>query len=175
VLWPPSALTRKSARIRSLDERTRSTFLRHSWALVALRSAPYGRNAMRHMEQCLEALAETSMWAKEKVTLLVTIDDFVFALRAAAADPRIDFAFARAEIASGAFPRLVETFAGGPCRAERGSLRARAAGAARSRGEPHGLMRAGRDRPTKRESGHNTICSNCTPTRAFMLSARQPL
>jgi len=100
----------------AIAERTRSTFLRHPWALVALRSAPYGRNAMRHMEQCLEALAETSMSAKQKVTLLVTIDDFVFghALRAAAADPTIDIAFARSEIASGKFPRLAEAFAGGP-------------------------------------------------------------
>ena len=32
-------------------------FLRHPWALVSMLSAPPGLNAMRHMEQCLEALA----------------------------------------------------------------------------------------------------------------------
>jgi hypothetical protein len=49
-------------------------------------------------------------------TAQVTVGDFVFghALRAAAADPPIGVAFARAEIASGAFPRLAEAFAGGP-------------------------------------------------------------
>ena len=41
--------------------RTHALFIRHPWALSAMLSAPPGLNAMRHMEQCLEALAETSM------------------------------------------------------------------------------------------------------------------
>ena len=47
---------------------------------------------MRHTEQCLEALAETSMTAKQKITLLATVDDFVFghALREAATDATVD-------------------------------------------------------------------------------------
>jgi hypothetical protein len=57
--------------------------------------------------------------AKEKITQLVTIFDFVFgrALRAVAADPTIDVACAR--IAGGAFPRLAEAFAGAPSRLAR--------------------------------------------------------
>lgn len=99
-----------------IAERTRSIYLRHPWALVSLRSAPHGPNAMRHMEQCLEALAETSMSDERKVALLLTIDDFVFGhtLRAAAADPAIDVDFAAAQLATGAFPRLAEVFARGP-------------------------------------------------------------
>src|SRR5271155_4430199 len=66
---------------RALTEiatRTHAVFLRHPWALVAMLSAPPGLNAMRHMEQCLEALAGTSMTGGQKITLLAIVDDFVF-------------------------------------------------------------------------------------------------
>ena len=78
-------------------------------------SAPPGLNAMRHMEQCLEALAETSMTAKQKFTLLATIDDFVFghALREAATAATTDTKHAEAQLTTGAFPRLAEMFGGG--------------------------------------------------------------
>jgi hypothetical protein len=78
-------------------------------------SAPPGLNAMRHMEQCLEALAETSMTEKQKITLLAMVDDFVFghALREAATDAAIDIEFAAAQLATGTFPRLAEVFGGG--------------------------------------------------------------
>ena len=80
-----------------------------------MQSAPPGFNAMRHMEQCLEALAETSMTPEQKITLLATVDDFVFgyALRAAAAAAAIDIEFAKAQLATGAFPRIAEVFAKG--------------------------------------------------------------
>src|SRR5580692_11321850 len=91
-----------------IAKRTHAVFIRHPWALVAMLSAPPGINAMRHTEQCLEALAETSMTAKQKMTLLATVDDFVFghALREAATDSTIDMRFASAQLATGAFPRL---------------------------------------------------------------------
>jgi len=78
-------------------------------------SAPPGINAMRHMEQCMEALAGTAMTKKQKITLLAVVDDFVFghALREASADTEVDEAFARRQLASGAFPRLVEAFGKG--------------------------------------------------------------
>jgi AcrR family transcriptional regulator len=97
-----------------IAKRTRAVFMRHPWALVAMLSAPPGLNAMRHMEQCLEALAETSMTNKQKITLLATVDDFVFghALREAAAGAKIDLEFATAQIGAGAFPRLAEVFSG---------------------------------------------------------------
>jgi AcrR family transcriptional regulator len=105
-----------------IAKRTRAVFVRHPWALVAMLSAPPGLNAMRHTEQCLEALAGTSMTAKQKITLLVTVDDFVFghALREAATDAKIDIEFAAAQLATGAFPRLAEVFRSGRIEAHKG-------------------------------------------------------
>jgi AcrR family transcriptional regulator len=101
--------------IAEIATRTHSIFLRHPWALVSMSSAPPGVNAMRHMEQCLEALARTSMTAKEKLALLAMVDDFVFghALRQTANDQEVDLEFAAAQIATGNFPRLAEIFGSG--------------------------------------------------------------
>ena len=95
--------------------RTRDALLRHPWALSSMLSAPPGVNAMRHMEQCLEVLAKTPMTTREKLTLLATLDDFVFgyALREAARNPKVDLNFARTQLATGAFPRLKEAFGKG--------------------------------------------------------------
>jgi AcrR family transcriptional regulator len=95
--------------------RTRDVFLRHPWALSSMLSAPPGVNAMCHMEQCLQALARTTMTTREKLALLAIIDDFVFgyALREAASDSKVDLNFARAQLATGAFPRLKEAFGKG--------------------------------------------------------------
>jgi AcrR family transcriptional regulator len=101
--------------IIEIAKRTHAVFIRHPWALVAMLSAPPGLNAMRHMEQCLEALAEAEMTERQKITLLAIVDDFVFghALREAASDATIDAEFATAQLATGAFPRLAEMFGGG--------------------------------------------------------------
>jgi AcrR family transcriptional regulator len=94
---------------------THALFLRHPWALVSMLSAPPGLNSMRHMEQCLEALAETHMTNSEKLTFLAIVDDFVFghALREAANDTEIDTEFAVVQLATGAFPRIAKVFAKG--------------------------------------------------------------
>lgn len=62
------------------------------------------------------------MMAKQKITLLATVDDFVFghALREAAADAAIDMEFAAAQLATGAFPRLAEVFGSGRIEAHKG-------------------------------------------------------
>src|ERR1700722_7140518 len=98
--------------ITEIAKRTHAVFIRHPWALAAMLTAPPGLNAMRHMEQCLEALAETSMTDKQKITLLAIVDDFVFghALREAASDVEMDAEFGAVQLATGAFPRLPETF-----------------------------------------------------------------
>ncbi|MBU8895427.1 TetR/AcrR family transcriptional regulator [Corallococcus sp. M34] len=85
---------------------------RHPWALVAMRGAPPGPNALRHAEQCLETLAETKLSAKEKLTLLAMVDDYVFghALREAETQTPTDEALAKKLLATGDFPRLEETF-----------------------------------------------------------------
>jgi len=92
--------------------RTRDVFVRHPWALSSMQSAPPGVNAMLHMEQCLEALAKTSMTTEEKVTLLALVDDFVFGytLRETADDPVVDMDAARKRLATGAFPELTNAF-----------------------------------------------------------------
>ena len=104
--------------ITAIATRTHSLFLRHPWALVSMSSAPPGINAMRHMEQCLEALAATSMSAKQKLALLAMVDDFVFghALRQAATaktEKNVDMEFAKAQMATGNYPRLAEVFGRG--------------------------------------------------------------
>ena len=85
---------------------------KHPWALVAMRGAPPGPNALRHTEQCLETLAETELSAKEKLTLLAMIDDYVFgyALREAESSTTGDEALARKLLATGDFPRLERIF-----------------------------------------------------------------
>jgi hypothetical protein len=105
--WPGALL--------EIARRTHALYLRHPWALVAMRTVPPGPNAMRHVEQCLEALAETRLDASEKMTLLALVDDFVFghALRSAERDVAVDLDLAKAQIATGRFPRLEETFASG--------------------------------------------------------------
>jgi len=98
-----------------IAKRTHAIFIRHPWALAAMLTAPPGLNAMRHMEQCLEALARTSMTGEQKIALLATVDDFVFghALRETAGDAAIDTKFATDQLATGAFPRLAEVFGSG--------------------------------------------------------------
>src|SRR5271155_5486462 len=98
-----------------IAKRTHAVFIRHPWALVAMASAPPRLNAMRHAEQCLEALAATRMTTKQKITLLATVDDFVFghALRQAPVEATMDFEFAAAQLAAGLFPRLQEAFGAG--------------------------------------------------------------
>jgi AcrR family transcriptional regulator len=92
--------------------RTRDVFIRHPWALSSMQSASPDVNAMLHMEQCLEALAKTSMTTKEKLTLLALVDDFVFGytLRETAGDPVVDMDAAKKRLATGAFPELTKAF-----------------------------------------------------------------
>ena len=100
--------------IAEIAKKTHAIYIRHPWALVSMLSAPPGLNAMRHIEQCLEALEETSMSMEQKFSLLAMVDDFVFghALREAAEDTKIDMEFAAAQLATGNFPRLAEAFRG---------------------------------------------------------------
>jgi AcrR family transcriptional regulator len=110
--------------IMAIAKRTHAVFIRHPWALASMLSAPPGLNAMRHMEQCFEALAETAMTKKQKLTLLAMVDDFVFghALREAATDATVDMEFATAQLATGVFPRLAEVFGNGRIDADKDRL-----------------------------------------------------
>ena len=111
----PTLPTSWQRALLEIAKRTHAIFIRHPWALAAMLTAPPGLNAMRHMEQCLEALARTSMTGEQKIALLATVDDFVFghALRETAGDAAIDTKFATDQLATGAFPRLAEVFGSG--------------------------------------------------------------
>lgn len=98
--------------LMEIAKRTHAMYVRHPWSFVAMIAARPGLNAMRHMEQCLQALAGTPLSEREKLTLLTTLDDFVFgySLRTGAANTSVNIEFAKAQIATGAFPRLKEAF-----------------------------------------------------------------
>lgn len=66
------------AAISTIARRTREVFVRHPWALQAMQGAPPGPNAMRHFEQCLEALEDAPLSHGDKLALLQLVDDFVF-------------------------------------------------------------------------------------------------
>lgn len=101
--------------LTAIAMRTRDVLVRHPWALSSMQTAPPGLNAMRHMEQCLQALAQTGMTTDQKLTLLALMDDFVFgyALRETAAEPEVDADAAKKRLASGAFPELNKAFGKG--------------------------------------------------------------
>jgi AcrR family transcriptional regulator len=111
----PSLPTNWRAALVAIATRTRDALMRHPWALHSMLSVAPGVNAMRHFEQCLEALAQTALTGKEKFTLLATLDDFVFgyALREAATDRKVDLDFAKSQLATGRYPRLAEVFGEG--------------------------------------------------------------
>jgi AcrR family transcriptional regulator len=111
----PALPTNWREAVTVIATRTRDVFLRHPWALSSMLSAPPGINAMRHMEQCLQALAGTTLTTRERLALLAVIDDFVFGytLREAATEPKVDVKFLKAQLGTGAFPRLKEAFGKG--------------------------------------------------------------
>lgn len=65
------------AAITAIAYRTRAALVRHPWALVSLRDAQMGPNAMRHFEQSLKAVSDTGLDATTKLALLTIVDDYV--------------------------------------------------------------------------------------------------
>lgn len=107
--------------ISAIGRRTREVFARHPWALLAMRGAPPGPNAMRHFEQSLAALAEAPISLEGKLALLQLVDDFVFGHSLRTAEARSwsgDSALSRSAeklgqqlIKTGAFPHTAALFA----------------------------------------------------------------
>jgi AcrR family transcriptional regulator len=99
--------------------RTRGLFAQHPWALLSMRGAPPGPNAMRHFEQSLAALANAPFTVDGKLELSKLVGDFVFghALRAAevqAMEPAMIRAaeeMGRRQIATGAYPHTAALLA----------------------------------------------------------------
>lgn len=108
--------------IADIARRTRDVFARHPWALLSMRGAPPGPNAMRHFEQSLEALEKAPMSQEGKLALLQLVDDFVFghALRTAEArawlgsdsnQARSAEALSQQLLKTGSLPRTAALFA----------------------------------------------------------------
>jgi AcrR family transcriptional regulator len=55
-----------------------AAFVRHRWALEGLRGQPFGPNGVRHFEQSLRAVELTGLPPQERMTMLATVDDYVF-------------------------------------------------------------------------------------------------
>jgi AcrR family transcriptional regulator len=124
ILVPERTLSRGwREAISAIARRTRDVFARHPWALLVMRGAPPGPNAMRHFEQSLEALEKAPMSLEGKLALLQLVDDFVFghSLRTVEVGASVgDSDLARSAEAlaerlfkTGAFPRTAALFAQG--------------------------------------------------------------
>jgi hypothetical protein len=108
----PSVEKKGARALLEIATATADMLRRHPWTLVAMRGMPPGPNALRHTEQCLETLADTRLSAKEKLTLLAMVDDYVFghALRESESPTEHDEVLARRLLESGDFPQLEHTF-----------------------------------------------------------------
>ena len=123
ILVPEGQLPRGwRAAISAIALRTRDVFARHPWALLSMRGAPPGPNAMRHFEQSLEALENAPMGPEGKLALLQLVDDFVFGHSLRTAEARAWFggdsnlarsaeALGQQLFKTGAFPRTAALFA----------------------------------------------------------------
>ena len=64
--------------VATIARSSRDAFVRHPWAMDALRGAPFGPNGMRHFDQSLTAVESTGLPPRERVSLLAIVDDFTF-------------------------------------------------------------------------------------------------
>jgi AcrR family transcriptional regulator len=106
--------------VSAIARRTRDVLLRHPWSVVSLNDAQFGPNAMRHLEQSLEALDGLDLDPAEKLAFWGVVDDYVFGsalrtvellTRAAAAEENPTLladamTFGRQQLATGQFPRI---------------------------------------------------------------------
>jgi AcrR family transcriptional regulator len=106
-----------------IAHRTRAALVRHPWALVSLRDAQMGPNAMRHFEQSLKAISATDLDVPTKLALLTIVDDYVMGhvLRLEEIGTRRDrvdeddtaaaMEFGLAQLATGLFPLTSKLYA----------------------------------------------------------------
>jgi len=101
--------------IMEIATRTHAVLIRHPWVFSSILASSPGLNAMRHMEQCLQALDGTPLTSKQKLTLLAMVDDFVFgsALRDVLNTLPTDHTFAAKQLESGDFPHLSAMYESG--------------------------------------------------------------
>lgn len=66
------------AAMATIARRSLAAFMRHRWALEGMRGQPFGPNGMRHFEQSLRAAEMTGLPPEERLSILATVDDYVF-------------------------------------------------------------------------------------------------
>jgi AcrR family transcriptional regulator len=66
------------AAIKKIAFATRATYVRHAWALRSFTGVRLGPNALRHIEQSLQAVASLDSSYERKLEILSIVDDYVF-------------------------------------------------------------------------------------------------
>jgi AcrR family transcriptional regulator len=64
--------------LAAIARRFRDVFVKHPWALHALRGTRLGPHGLRHIEQSMAAVSTAPVSTAEKVALCGVLDDFVF-------------------------------------------------------------------------------------------------
>jgi AcrR family transcriptional regulator len=64
--------------MRAIARSSYEAFLRHPWALQAMRGSRGGPNGMRHFDQSLAAVASLDIDPRAKLELIAIVDDYVF-------------------------------------------------------------------------------------------------
>lgn len=64
--------------ITLIARRTRDALRRHPWILDISDDPSIGPNAMRHFDQCLQALATLDVDFRDKLDLIMAVDEYVF-------------------------------------------------------------------------------------------------
>lgn len=63
--------------LTAIARRTRSSYLRHPWAVTGMRGAGLSPHALDHFEQSLSAVAGTGLDPAGRLELIATVDDYV--------------------------------------------------------------------------------------------------
>jgi AcrR family transcriptional regulator len=86
--------------VRKLATATRTTYVRHAWALRSLTGARVGPNGLRHIEQSLQAVSGIDLPLGRKLEILSIVDDYVLghcaSLMRRHSQPQLDRRTARA-------------------------------------------------------------------------------
>jgi AcrR family transcriptional regulator len=65
------------AALSKIANAARATYVRHAWSLRAMSGVRVGPNALRHIEQSLQALASVQLALPHKLEILSIVDDYV--------------------------------------------------------------------------------------------------
>jgi AcrR family transcriptional regulator len=126
VYVPPAELPAQwRPALQAIATRTMATFRRHPWALDRPPDTP-GPNALRHFEQCLEAVAGLDVDFPKRLEIIAMVDDYAFgfALRqvhdAREREERSEAAleamvgYFESQISTGDYPQLEAVVRGAP-------------------------------------------------------------